>query len=54
MLVGQLILSLLVAIVVAVTAALSGHGIIGVALWYSLSGSLTLLLLAGWTAWRRP
>lgn len=53
MLAGQLMISVLVAIVVAISAAFAGHGILGVILWYSLSGSLTLLLLASWIAWRR-
>ena len=54
MLAGQLIISVLVAVIVAITAAFAGHGVLGVILWYSFSGSLTLLLLAGWTALRRP
>jgi hypothetical protein len=53
MLVGQLMISIFVAIAVAVTAAVTGHGVLGVLLYYSLSGSLTLLLLAGWAVFRR-
>jgi hypothetical protein len=52
MLVGQLLVSIFVAIAVAAAAAIAGHGVLGILLIYSASGSLTLLLLAAWTAWR--
>ena len=52
MLLGQLLLSILAAIAVAIVALLSGWSLPGALALYSLSGSLTLLLLAAWTAVR--
>jgi hypothetical protein len=49
MLLGQLLISILAAITVAVAALLSGWSLAGAFLIYTLSGSLTLVLLAAWT-----
>ena len=49
MLLGQLLLSILAAIAVTIAALLTDWSLPGALLIYSLSGSLTLALLAAWT-----
>ena len=52
MLLGHLIVSITVAVAVTGVALAGGWGVLGSVLIYSLSGTLTLLLLALWTALR--